>query len=209
VVARPDVIDTNVRGRFSREISLPVPDAPARARILRLAAKGLTLSPNFQFNDKTIDYSGSNASATTIEIIHSEATTFKLENSESISSFSTPETVLNSFPAVASSEPSGNDLVTVTTAVERNATNLDAFDHIARLTPGFVGADLHALVREAGNQAICRLVSKAKQQQQQQYDQVFGEDRQFEGSCVEVVDFEAASKLVQPSAKVKTSLKSH
>ena len=38
-----------MRGRFSKEISLPVPDAPSRTRILTLMAQSLTLSAYIDF----------------------------------------------------------------------------------------------------------------------------------------------------------------
>lgn len=70
-----------VRGRFSRELALPVPDAPARAQILAKMVEGLRLGV-------------------------------------------------------------GVDLA-----------------ELARATPGFVGADLRALVREAGMNAVTRIVA--------------------------------------------------
>jgi ribosome biogenesis ATPase len=69
-----------VRGRFSREISLPVPDAEARTKILSLMTKEMRLAP---------------------------------------------------------------------------AVNLV---ELGRLTPGFVGADLRALAREAGMLAVTRII---------------------------------------------------
>lgn len=77
---RPDAIDPGVRGRFSKEIGLPVPDAPSRTKILQL--------------------------------------------------------------------------MTATTRLD-NEVDLTA---LGKLTPGFVGADLQALVREAGMIAVTRIV---------------------------------------------------
>jgi ribosome biogenesis ATPase len=39
-------LDTGVRGRFSREIALPVPDASARTDILKLVTKTINLAPD-------------------------------------------------------------------------------------------------------------------------------------------------------------------
>ena len=46
---RADSLDSTVRGRFAKEISLPVPDAPSRARILQLLSQSLKLSPAIDF----------------------------------------------------------------------------------------------------------------------------------------------------------------
>jgi ribosome biogenesis ATPase len=73
-----------VRGRLSREVALPVPDAPARSKILKLLTSHMRLSPAIDF------------------------------------------TVLG------------------------------------KLTPGFVGSDLHALTREAGMLAVSRIVNSNK-----------------------------------------------
>lgn len=77
---RPDNLDPGVRGRFSREILLPVPDATSRTKILALATSGIQL-----------------------------------------------------------------------------ARDVD-LQLLGKTTPGYVGADLYALVREAGMTAVSRIV---------------------------------------------------
>lgn len=47
---KPDNIDPGVRGRFAREIALPVPDAPARAKILQLHTSKMNLAPTVDFS---------------------------------------------------------------------------------------------------------------------------------------------------------------
>lgn len=42
-------MDPGVRGRFAREIPLPVPDAPARTAILRLQTKDMKVSPTLDY----------------------------------------------------------------------------------------------------------------------------------------------------------------
>lgn len=79
---RPDSIDPGVRGRFSRELGLPVPDANSRTKILRLISHNMRL---------------------------------------------------------------GEDV---------------DFEVLGKLTPGFVGADLHTLVKEAGMLAVRRVVQE-------------------------------------------------
>lgn len=49
-IIRPDNIDPGVRGRFAREIALPVPDAPARSKILQLHTSKMNLSPSVDFS---------------------------------------------------------------------------------------------------------------------------------------------------------------
>lgn len=41
---RADALDAGVRGRFSRELSLPVPDAPSRTKILALMTARMKLA---------------------------------------------------------------------------------------------------------------------------------------------------------------------
>lgn len=84
---RPENIDPGVRGRFAKEIALPVPDAPARTKILQLQTSQMTLSP-------TVDFS-----------------------------------------------------------------------KLGAITPGFVGADLQAMVREAGMIAVSRIIRLASENQ--------------------------------------------
>jgi ribosome biogenesis ATPase len=78
---RADSIDSSVRGRFSREISLPVPDANARTKILTLMTDRMRLSTDVDLNK------------------------------------------------------------------------------LGKITPGFVGADLKSLVREAGMVAVSRIIN--------------------------------------------------
>lgn len=78
---KPDSVDPGVRGRFSKELALPVPDAKARTLILQLATGQMTV-------DEDVD-----------------------------------------------------------------------FESLGKSTPGFVGADLHALCSEAGIIAVKRIVS--------------------------------------------------
>lgn len=80
-LGRPDSLDPGVRGRFSKEIGLPVPDASARTKILQLM-----------------------------------------------------------------------------TSSTRLAADVD-MTQLGKATPGFVGADLQALVREAGMIAVARIVN--------------------------------------------------
>lgn len=76
------MLEPSVRGRFNKELSLPVPDAPSRTQILRLMATKLRLSTDV------------------------------------------------------------------------------SFEEVGRATPGFVGADLRALVTEAGMTAVARIITE-------------------------------------------------
>ena len=82
---RADSLDPGLRGRFSREINLTVPDAEARARILAVQAAEMRLSSDVDFHT------------------------------------------------------------------------------LGRITPGFVGADLKLLTREAGTRAVKRIVEQYEQ----------------------------------------------
>lgn len=126
----PDSIDAGVRGRFAREVSIPVPDAAARTKILELMTKGMRLH-------------------------------------------------------------SGVDIVA-----------------LGKLTPGFVGADLNSLTKEAGMLAVSRIVKSNRDESSGGGDATTtspiptSEDEvSFRDSHVEMNDFVQASKSIQPTAK--------
>lgn len=48
---RADSLDAGVRGRFSREISLPVPDAPSRTKILTLMTAKMKLAEDVDLSE--------------------------------------------------------------------------------------------------------------------------------------------------------------
>uniref|UniRef100_A0ACD6AB21 Uncharacterized protein n=1 Tax=Avena sativa TaxID=4498 RepID=A0ACD6AB21_AVESA len=79
---------------------------------------------------------------------------------------------------------------------------------IARATPGFVGADLKALVDKAGNLAMKRIIEKRKK------ESCGGDDNnnhdwwrhpwnesEMDSLCITMADFEEASTMVQPSLR--------
>lgn len=134
MIGRPDSIDPGVRGRFAREIGLPVPDAPARAKILRLHSQSMQLHEDVNF------------------------------------------------------------------------------DVLGKITPGFVGADLVSLTREAGMLAVSRIIKEREAKKGIVTQTVEGmdleepvaidnEDDSYEDCCVKMEDFVSASKSIQPSAK--------
>lgn len=104
-----------MRGRFAREIALPVPDAAARSKILQLHTSKMLFSPDVNF------------------------------------------------------------------------------EVLGKLTPGFVGADLLALVREAGMIGVCRIVHSFKEHD----DNVTPDSPTY----IEMNDFLQAVKIIQPTAK--------
>ncbi|XP_058131256.1 nuclear valosin-containing protein-like isoform X3 [Dasypus novemcinctus] len=105
------------------------------------------------------------------------------------------------------------------------------FRHLAHLTPGFVGADLMALCREAAVSAVSRVLAKLPEQQaadpamaggqqgrtgtehaskaQDELQRLLGllrdqdplSEEQLQGLCIELNDFIVALSSVQPSAK--------
>ena len=119
---KSDSLDTSVRGRFSREISLPVPDAESRTKILMIMTSKLLMSSDV-------------------------------------------------------------DLVC-----------------IGKLTAGYVGADLNALVREAGMIAVSRIVETGgKEKMTMNDDNDYHVD--VTNAFVEMRDFLLAAKSIQPTAK--------
>ena len=49
--SRPDLLDPGVRGRFAKEIPLPVPDLQARSEILRLLCKNMKTAKDVDFTE--------------------------------------------------------------------------------------------------------------------------------------------------------------
>jgi len=74
------------------------------------------------------------------------------------------------------------------------------FNELARMTPGFVGADLVSLVKEAAIAAIKRILSKVsgKSENAQEISDI--SEEQMKSISVTKADFISAQKKVQPSA---------
>lgn len=83
-------------------------------------------------------------------------------------------------------------------------------DALGKLTPGFVGADLHALAREAGMVAVTRIVNATKNNSKDDLLPISTKDDQmisdvgaspYSDVYVEMNDLLIAAKNVQPTAK--------
>ena len=77
---------------------------------------------------------------------------------------------------------------------------------MARLTPGYVAADLDALAREAAQEAIDRICKSENEEQQmenawERWKQIDLADDILESMSIELEDFQKALKKVVPSAK--------
>ncbi|WOL16925.1 hypothetical protein Cni_G25713 [Canna indica] len=80
---------------------------------------------------------------------------------------------------------------------------------IARSTPGFVGADLAALVNKAGNLAMKRIIDRRRYQFSSGFKEKNNDDwwrqpwaeEEIESLSITMVDFEEAVKMVQPSSR--------
>lgn len=86
------------------------------------------------------------------------------------------------------------------------------FREIAKLTPGYVGADLHAITKEAATNAISRIYTEIeKKEEELRMNAELSKDEQskpivtditpFSNSSITMEDFLVAIKKVQPSAK--------
>ncbi|KAL9342715.1 hypothetical protein Peur_066040 [Populus x canadensis] len=102
--------------------------------------------------------------------------------------------------------------VQILSVLTKNCTLEGSLDilQIARSTPGFVGADLNALVNTAGNLAMRRVASQRKSELSGQLtEKEDNEDwwkqpwspEEMEKLAITMSDFEKAAKLVQPSSK--------
>ena len=80
--------------------------------------------------------------------------------------------------------------------------------YLARLTPGYVAADLDALAREAAQEAIDRICKSENEEQLtenenswERWKQINVADDVLESMSIELEDFKKALKKVVPSAK--------
>ena len=122
VTSRPETIDQGLRraGRFEREISLGVPNEPARIEILQKLTANMRLEPNFNHKD------------------------------------------------------------------------------LVKFTPGYVGADIQTLCKEASIISVERAIRDMENQCNEEGDSEDSLD--MSKFYIEVADFQKAVKLVKPSA---------
>ncbi|XP_010939645.1 cell division control protein 48 homolog C [Elaeis guineensis] len=107
--------------------------------------------------------------------------------------------------------PDENARVEILSVLTRNLRLEGEFNlfKIARSTPGFVGADLAALVNKAGNLAMKRIIDRRKSQLSSELKSKNTEDwwrqpwapEEMESLSITMADFEEAAKLVQPSSR--------
>ncbi|CAI9279353.1 unnamed protein product [Lactuca saligna] len=106
--------------------------------------------------------------------------------------------------------PDENARIKILEVLTRDLKREDAFDlvKIARATPGFVGADLAALVNKAGNLAMKRIIdgrkselSKESEEESEDWWRKEWTVEEMEKLCITMLDFEVAAKQVQPSSR--------
>ncbi|XP_050206070.1 cell division control protein 48 homolog C [Mercurialis annua] len=108
--------------------------------------------------------------------------------------------------------PDENARVEILSVLTKKCTLEGSLDllQIARSTPGFVGADLDALVDKAGNLAMRRILAQRKSELTEEYmDNKHREDwwkipwlpEEIDKLAITMADFEEAAKLVQPSSR--------
>jgi ribosome biogenesis ATPase len=69
---------------------------------------------------------------------------------------------------------------------------------IVKMTPGYVGADISTLCKEASIQAVSRIIHEQDFKEDQSGDE--SDEKELENIFIELADFKIASKRVQPSA---------
>jgi len=73
---------------------------------------------------------------------------------------------------------------------------------IVKMTPGYVGADISTLCKEASIQAVSRIIhEQAFEFKEDSTSEKMEEDKELESIFIELQDFQKASKRVQPSAQ--------
>lgn len=72
---------------------------------------------------------------------------------------------------------------------------------LGKLTPGFVGADLNSLTKEAGMLAVSRIVKSNRDESDAAPILTSEDEASFKDAHVEMNDFLQASKSIQPTAK--------
>ncbi|KDP36384.1 hypothetical protein JCGZ_08653 [Jatropha curcas] len=108
--------------------------------------------------------------------------------------------------------PDENARVEILSVLTRKCTLEGSLDllQIARSTPGFVGADLHALVDKAGNLAMRRILAQRKSELTREYPnkecpeewwKIPWLPEEIEKLAITMADFEQAAKMVQPSSR--------
>ena len=162
--SRPEAIDPALRraGRFDREISVPIPDENAREEILRVLASRMRLGVTTSAASSTQQQQQQQSSA-----MPSSRLPPQLPTSSDVQMSAASATAAAAAAAVVSSEMllddreglvtsqsarSDSSSITSKAALQRQQHASFDFRAIARATPGFVGADLAALSKEA---AVC------------------------------------------------------
>ncbi|GKE32097.1 cell division control protein 48 homolog C-like protein [Tanacetum coccineum] len=107
---------------------------------------------------------------------------------------------------IALGVPNENDRIKILTVLTQSLKLEGAFDlvKISRSTPGFVGADLKALVNKAGNLAINRIIEGRKVELSIENEDWWKKEwtpKEMEKLSIMMSDFEMAAKLVQPSTR--------
>lgn len=110
---------------------------------------------------------------------------------------------------IALGVPNENARAEILSVLTRNLKIEGEFDRflIARFTPGFVGADLAALVSKAGNLAMKRIIDKRRSQLTGEHEENIDwwrhpwSPEEIENLSITMLDFEEAIKLVQPSTR--------
>ncbi|PWA67883.1 cell division cycle 48C [Artemisia annua] len=114
---------------------------------------------------------------------------------------------------IALGVPDENARIKILTVLTRSLKLEGAFDlvKISRSTPGFVGADLKALVDKAGNIAMNRIIDGRKvevsienadtEENEDWWKKLAWSPEEMEKLSITMSDFEMAAKLVQPSTR--------
>ncbi|PWA67882.1 cell division cycle 48C [Artemisia annua] len=207
-------VDSALRrpGRFDREIALRVPNESARIKILTVLTQSLKLEGAFdlvKISKSTPGFVGADLKALVNKagnramkrIIDGRKVELSIENEDWWKMEWTPEEMEKLSITMSDFEP---NLFNPQLEEKDSRVFQMSSGKTLESTPGFVGADLKALVNKAGNRAMKRIIDGRKVElsiENEDWWKMEWTPEEMEKLSITMSDFEMAAKLVQPSTR--------